>query len=43
MAENESDIRIITDTPYLALTGELWAVYCEDFGENWVGYNGTPL
>ena len=20
-----------TDTPYLALTGELWDVYCEDF------------
>ena len=31
---NESDIRLTTDTPYLALTGELWGVYCEDFGEN---------
>ena len=29
VAESESDIRITTDTPYLALTGELWGVYCE--------------
>ena len=43
MAESESDIRITTDTPYLALTGELWGVYCEDFGENWPRYNGTTL
>ena len=31
------------DTPYLALTGELWGVFCEDFGENWPRYNGTAL
>ena len=31
------------DTPYLALTGELWGVYCEDFGETWPRYNGTAL
>ena len=30
---SESDIRITTDTPNLALTGELWGVYCEDFGK----------
>ena len=30
-------------TPYLALTGELWGVYCEDFGENWPHHNSTPL
>ena len=30
MAENESDIRITTDTPYLALTGKLLGVYYED-------------
>ena len=24
-----------THTPYLTLTGELWDVYCEYFGENW--------
>ena len=43
MAESESDIRITTDTPYLALTGELWGVYCEDFGHNWTRYDGTAL
>ena len=25
-----------TDTPYLALTGELWGVCCEDLGINWL-------
>ena len=34
MAESESDIRTTTDTPYLALTGELWSVYCEDGEKN---------
>ena len=43
MTKNESDFIITTDTPYLALTGELWAVFCEDFGENWLRYNGTAL
>ena len=43
MVERESDIRITTDTPYLALTGELWGVFCEDFGENWPRYNGIAL
>ena len=32
--KNGSDIRITTDTPYLALTGELWGAYYEDFGES---------
>ena len=31
------------DTPYLALTGELWGVFSEDFGENWSRYNSTIL
>ena len=31
------------DTPHLALTGELWDVFCEDFGENQPRYNGTAL
>ena len=31
------------DTPYLALTRDLWGVFCEDFGENWSRYNGTAL
>ena len=43
MAECELDFRITTDTPYLALTGKLWSVYCEDLGENWPRYNGTAL
>ena len=34
VAESESDIRITTDTSYLALTGELWGVYFEDLGDN---------
>ena len=29
--------------PYLALTGELWGVFCEYFGENWPWYNSTAL
>ena len=44
MAESESDYRITTDTPYLALTGELWGVYCKDYGEHLPRYyNGTAL
>ena len=43
VAESESNIRITTDTPYLTLMGELWDVYCEDLGENWLRYNGTTL
>ena len=35
--------RITTDTPYLALTGELLGVYFEDLGENWLCFNGTVL
>ena len=41
VAESESYIRITRDTPYLALTGELWGIYCEDLGEKWPSYNGT--
>ena len=43
MGESESDIIITTDTPYLALSGELLDVYCEDLGENWPRYNDTAL
>ena len=38
--ELKSDFKLITHTPYLALTGELWGVYCEDFRENWLRFNG---
>ena len=42
-AELKSDLKLTTDTHYLALMGELWGVYCKDFGENWPCYNGTAL
>ena len=42
-AEIESDFRITTDTPYLALTGELWGVFCKDFREYSPRYNGTTV
>ena len=31
------------NTPYLALTGELRGVYCEDFAENWPCYNSAAF
>ena len=43
VAKSGSDYRITTYTPYLALTGELWVVCCEDFGENRPCFNGTAL
>ena len=43
MLENEWDIRITTDTPYLTLMGELWDVYCEGLEENWPHYNNNAL
>ena len=39
----KSDLKFKTDTPYLTLTGELWGICCENFGENWTRYNGTAL
>ena len=41
VAERESDIRITTDTPYLALMGELWGVYCEINGKKWTAPTGA--
>ena len=41
--ERKSNLKLTKETPYLALTGELWAVYYEDFDENWPRYNGTAL
>ena len=34
-------IKITMDTPYFDVTGELWSIYCKEFGENWPHYNGT--
>ena len=28
------DDELTNDTPYLALKGEVWSVFCENFGEN---------
>ena len=38
-----SEVIITKDTTYLALTGELWCVFCEDLGENWPRYKRTAL
>ena len=43
VAESESDFRITTASPYLALSGELWGVYYEDLGDDWTRYNDTAL
>ena len=43
VAESEADIKITTDTPYLALTGELWGLCCEDCGANWPRFDNTTL
>ena len=40
-AEYQSDAGSTKDTPYLALTGELWGVLCKHLWENWSCYNGT--
>ena len=39
--EYKSEFECPKDTLYLALTGELWGVLCEDFRENLSRYNGT--
>ena len=38
-----SEFVLTIDPPYLALTGELWSVYCEDWGVNWPCFNGIAL
>ena len=43
MTERKSNTGLTKCAPYLALTGELWGVFCEDFGENRLRYNGTVL
>ena len=43
MAEYLSDAGSTKDTPYLALTGELWGVFCEYLWGYWPYYNGTAL
>ena len=41
--EYKPDFKLTTDTPKLALPGELWGVYYENFEENGPRYNGTAL
>ena len=41
MAERKLSIRLTKNIPYLVLTGELWDVFCKEFGENWPRYNGA--
>ena len=41
--ERKSDFKLTTDTQYIALVGELWGVYYENFEENWPCYNGITL
>ena len=42
-AEYQSDTGSTKYLPYLALTGELWGVFCGYLWENWSRYNGTAL
>ena len=42
-AEYQSDAGTTKDTPYLALTGELWGVFSEYLWENQPGYHRTAL
>ena len=44
LAESELEFKITTDTPYLALTGELsWGFYCEDLWEYLPNFNNIAL
>ena len=40
--EYESEFGL-QNTHHSSTSGELWSVFCENFGENWLRYNGTPL
>ena len=42
-ADIESEFELLEETPYLALTGMLWAVSREEFGENLPLYNSTTM
>ena len=41
--EYKSEFESTKDTPFFALTGELWGVFSEYFGENLSRYKGTTL
>ena len=40
---NMLPFELTKDTPYLALSGELWSVFYEYFNRNWSCYKGFPL
>ena len=42
-AKYASEVIFSKDTPYIALMGELWSIFCEALSENWLRYNGTAL
>ena len=42
-AKYASEVIFTKVIPYLALTGKLWGVFCEDLGENQPRYTGTAL
>ena len=41
--EYQSDAVSTKDITYLALTGDLWSVFCEYLCENWPRYNDTAM
>ena len=41
--QNMLPFELTKDTPYLALLGELWSVFCEYFNKNWPCYKGFLL
>ena len=41
ISECQPGFQLTKDTLYLALTEELWGIYCEDLGEHWQCNNGT--
>ena len=42
-AKYKTEVIFTKDTPYITLVGELWGVFCEDLGENWLRFNRTAL
>ena len=42
-AESKLDFNLSKGTLYLALSGKIYGVLCEDLEENWLRYNSTAL
>ena len=43
MAEDNPDFELTKCTPYLALIGGVWGVFCGYLGTNWQSYDTTAL